>query len=200
MGSHSKLTFTTLSTNSADNKLTIFFWENRIYLQWRQFAWHVKAYFLEKLRIIIFCTNVKYFCIYPKYSDTWNPYHTCSKISTSTIYYPLLYQEIARWVKNSADPDEIPHSAASHLGLHFLLRPVHSAYTHQAYLLHKFIDIFSYFRTKNVFYDIVAEILLRKVLDDDSRIISSVLHKNISCGYSLEAPCWGVHVLIRSTL
>ena len=146
-GRSQQVTFTTLSTNSADNKLTIFFWENRICLQWRQFAWHVKAYFLEKLRIIIFCTNVKYFCIYPKYSDTWNPYHTCSKISTSTIYYPLLCQKIARWVKNSDDPDCV----ASHQGLHFLLRPVYSAYTHQAYLLHKFIDIFSYFRTKKCF-------------------------------------------------
>ena len=57
--------FTTLSTNSAGNKLVIFFlffWENRIWLfmqivsthanclQWRQFAWNVKFCFLRKIR------------------------------------------------------------------------------------------------------------------------------------------------------
>ena len=32
--------------------------------------------------------------------------------------------KFAGWVANSVDPDEMLHSAASHLGLHFLLRPV----------------------------------------------------------------------------
>ena len=62
--------------------------------------------------------------IYPKYSDTSTPYHTCSKIWTSSIYYLMLYLKIAGWVANSVDPDETPLSAASHLGLHCLLRPV----------------------------------------------------------------------------
>ena len=54
-----------------------------------------------------------------KYSDTSTPYHTCSKNWTSTIYYQMLCLKIAGWVA-----DEIPNSAASHLGLHCLLRPV----------------------------------------------------------------------------
>ena len=32
--------------------------------------------------------------------------------------------KISGWVANSVDPDEMPRSAASHLGLHCLLRPV----------------------------------------------------------------------------
>ena len=62
--------------------------------------------------------------IYPKYSDTSTPYHICSKIWTSTIHYPKLCLKIAGWVANSVDPDETPRSAASHLGLYCLLRPV----------------------------------------------------------------------------
>ena len=36
----------------------------------------------------------------------------------------MLCQNISGWVANSVGPDEIPHSVASHLGLHCLLRPV----------------------------------------------------------------------------
>ena len=63
------------------------------------------------------------YCIYPKYLDTSIPYHTCSKIWTSTIYYPKLCLKIAGWVANSVDSDEMLHSAASHLSLYCLLRP-----------------------------------------------------------------------------
>ena len=66
---------------------------------------------------------IKYL-FYPKYSDTSTPYHICSKIWTRTIHYPMLCLKIAGWVANSVDPDETPHSAASHLGLYCLLRPV----------------------------------------------------------------------------
>ena len=52
------------------------------------------------------------------------PHHTCSKIWTSTIYYPMLCLKIAEWVTNRVDLDETPRSAASHLGLHCLFRPV----------------------------------------------------------------------------
>ena len=62
--------------------------------------------------------------IYLKYSNTSTIYNTSSKIWTSTIYYPMLCLKIAGWVANSVDPDEMPHSAASHLGLHCLLKPV----------------------------------------------------------------------------
>ena len=48
----------------------------------------------------------------------------CSNIWTSTSHYPMLCLKIAGWVANSVDPDETPHSAASHLGLNCLLRPV----------------------------------------------------------------------------
>ena len=47
-----------------------------------------------------------------------------SKIWTSKIYYPMLCLKIAGWVANSIDTDEMPYSAASHLGLQCLLRPV----------------------------------------------------------------------------
>ena len=36
----------------------------------------------------------------------------------------MLCLKIAGWVANSVDSDETPPSAASHLGLHCLLRPV----------------------------------------------------------------------------
>ena len=61
---------------------------------------------------------------YRIYPDTSTPYHICSKIWTSTIYYPMLYLKTAGWVANSVDPDETPRSAASHLGLYCLLSPV----------------------------------------------------------------------------
>ena len=40
----------------------------------------------------------------------------------STIYFPMLCLKIAAWVANSVDPDEMSHSAVSHLGLHCLHR------------------------------------------------------------------------------
>ena len=53
------------------------------------------------------------------------PYHTCSNIWTSTIYYlKMLCLKIAGWVANSVDPDEMQCFASSYLGLHCLLRPV----------------------------------------------------------------------------
>ena len=63
-------------------------------------------------------------CIYPKYLGSSTSYHICSKIWTCTIYYLKLCLKIAGWVANSVDPDEMLHSAASHLGLHCLLRPL----------------------------------------------------------------------------
>ena len=51
-----------------------------------------------------------YYSIYHKYSDTSTPYNTCSKIWTITIYYAV--SKNCRWVANSVDPDETPHSAA----------------------------------------------------------------------------------------
>ena len=36
----------------------------------------------------------------------------------------MLCLEIAEWVAHSVGPDETPHSAASHLGLHCLRMPV----------------------------------------------------------------------------
>ena len=96
--------------------------------------WHVIIFIFLKILIpptLHVCrkfsrhwTVNKRYCIYPKYSDTSTPYHTCSKIWTCTIYYLLLCQKIAGWVANSVDFDEMPHSVASQLGLHYLLSPV----------------------------------------------------------------------------
>ena len=60
--------------------------------------------------------------IYPKYSDISTTFHTYSTIWTST--WIIYYLKIAGWVANIVDPDETPQFAASHLGLHCLLRPV----------------------------------------------------------------------------
>ena len=62
--------------------------------------------------------------IYTLSIRTPTAYHTCSKIWTSTIYYPMFCLKIAGWVANSVDPDEMQHSAASHLALHCLLWPI----------------------------------------------------------------------------
>ena len=56
-----------------------------------------------------------------KYSTTSTPYHTCYKIWTSTIYYPMMCLKIVRWVANRVDSDEMPLSEASHLVLHCFL-------------------------------------------------------------------------------
>ena len=75
-------------------------------------------------------TVLKALFIYPSYSDTSTPNHTCSKILTSTIYYPMCLK-IAGRVANRPDsegmphdPNETMHSVASHPGLHCLLSPV----------------------------------------------------------------------------
>ena len=67
---------------------------------------------------------IKGYHIYPKYSDTSAPNHTFSKSWTITIFYPILCLNIAGGLTISVDPDETSLSAASHLGLHCLLRPV----------------------------------------------------------------------------
>ena len=84
---------------------------------------HMIQYFQSNWNWYKICVKVLLYRIYPKFSDTSTPYHTCSKILTSTIYYQM-YLKIAGWVANNVDSDEIPHSAVSHLGLHYLLRPV----------------------------------------------------------------------------
>ena len=101
--------------NSLRNKKNIYFLvETKHHLMQR-------SYFCRRKYNSIY--NSKY-RIYPKYSVTSTPYHICSKIWTSTIHYPMLCLKNAGWVANSVDPDEMPRSAASHLGLYCLLRPV----------------------------------------------------------------------------
>ena len=48
--------------------------------------------------------NLDKYIIYPKYSDTSTPYHTSSKIWTSTIYDSVLCLKIVGYVANSVDP------------------------------------------------------------------------------------------------
>ena len=66
------------------------------------------------VNVLVFFVVV-FFHIYPKYLDTSSPYHTCSKIWTSTIYYLMLCLKIAGCVASSVDPDETQCSAASQL-------------------------------------------------------------------------------------
>ena len=47
---------------------------------------------------------------------------------------PKLCLKVAEWVANSVDPDEMPHFAASHLGLHCLLRPL-AKYVQKKYII-----------------------------------------------------------------
>ena len=49
------------------------------------------------------------------------PYLACPK-SLTILFYLLLKTD--GWVANSVDPDQMPHTVASDLGLHCLLRPV----------------------------------------------------------------------------
>ena len=58
---------------------------------------------------------------YPKYSDILS-HRTCSEILISPPYYRLMDLEVAKWVTNSVDPDQMPHSA-SDLGLQHLGGP-----------------------------------------------------------------------------
>ena len=90
-------------------------------------VWHIHhqgVHMVEPFKYSSTCKVGMLYCIYPKYLDTSTPYHICSKIWTSTIHYPMLCLKIAGRVANSVDPDETPRSAASHLGLYCLLRPV----------------------------------------------------------------------------
>ena len=47
-----------------------------------------------------------------------------SPILNSAILLPLMCIKTAKWVANSVDPDQMPHSVASKLGLQYLLRHV----------------------------------------------------------------------------
>ena len=49
--------------------------------------------------------------------------HTCPKIWNSSCYYLLMCLKYC-CMANSVDPDQMPHSVASHLGLHCLQRPI----------------------------------------------------------------------------
>ena len=107
---------------------------DRIIGYYRMYEWRAKAPMVQCIYWNLSSANeTRSLCkiighwkyhIYPKYSDTSTPYHICSKIWTSTIHYQMLCLKIAGWVANNVDPDETPHSAASHLGLYCLLRPV----------------------------------------------------------------------------
>ena len=105
--------------------LELWYWEgqasaNRVVAtKFSIWSWSAVCYSFSSLN-----TSTWKYHIYPKYSDTSTPYHICSKIWTSTIHYRMLCLKIAGWVANSVDPDETPHSAASHLDLYCLLRPV----------------------------------------------------------------------------
>ena len=57
-----------------------------------------------------------------KYWDNLPLYHTYPKLCTSLFYYLL---NIAGYVANSVDPDQMLHSAASDQGLYCLLMPIY---------------------------------------------------------------------------
>ena len=79
--------------------------------------------------------------MYPTYSDTSTPYHTCSKICAGTIYYPMLSLKNARWVANSVDPAKTPRSAPLILVVH----PVYSGLSVQIHTVNTSYDNSMYF-------------------------------------------------------
>ena len=70
------------------------------------------CYLFANNQLFDFC--VLHYRIYPKDSDTLTVYHSCSKIWTGMIYYPILCLKVHGWVAYSVDPDETPHSVTSH--------------------------------------------------------------------------------------
>ena len=60
----------------------------------------VLPFLVEIVPYLELCIGVHFCClklgygIYPKYLDTSTPYHTCSKILTSRIYYPDIMSKI----------------------------------------------------------------------------------------------------------
>ena len=128
--------------------------------------------------------------IYPKYSDTSTPYHTCSKIWTSAIYYSMLCLKIAEWVANSVDPDESPRSAATHLGLHRLLMPVctntygkHSIPSRDEFksMLFSFFFFFFFFFFIYITYNLYQ---------DNLSVISCVIHISRIFHVTISWPCF----------
>ena len=104
------------------------FWPRLCLGEWNVLIWSLSFGLLFYVTTIVWFRAVIY-TNYPINPST--PYHICSKIWTSTICYPILC--LAGWVANSVDPDETPrsaasydtpHSVASHLSLHCLIRPV----------------------------------------------------------------------------
>ena len=103
------------------------------------------------------------------------------------------YLKISRWVANSVDPDETPHSVASHLGLHCLLRPVcqltYGKYSilglaclYMAYW--PFFFFFFFFELKILWFRLVCKPQLRGMF-----ICSFLLvNENKQCWYSLKLP------------
>ena len=65
--------------------------------------------------------NMKYH-VYPKYWDTLTliPYYACPKLEQVHFTYLLICLKTDGWGANSVDPDQMPHVAASDLGLHCL--------------------------------------------------------------------------------
>ena len=59
--------------------------------------------------------------IYPNFWHTLTPNRNCPKILTSSFYYLWMYLKTAGGVANSVDPDQMPYSVTSDLGLHCLL-------------------------------------------------------------------------------
>ena len=67
--------------------------------------------------------SIESYRIFTKYWNTLFPYHTCPKIFDCQ----LIHLGNAGRVANSAETNQMPHSAASDLGLHCLLRPLCSS-------------------------------------------------------------------------
>ena len=79
---------------------------------------------LDQFSTIFSCMLFVRHYIFPKYLDTLTILTILVLNLNKYNLLPNVVSKIAGWVANSVDPDEMLQNAASHLGLHSLLRPV----------------------------------------------------------------------------
>ena len=98
-----------------------------------------------------------YYRIYPKYWDTLTIYDTCPNCWNSPFWYLFLCLKYCCVCKaNSVDPDQMPHSVASDLGLHCLQKPIcPSTYSYYGIIL-PFLRIFKVGRPVSSLHTFIA--------------------------------------------
>ena len=84
----------------------------------------VSIFLTSPLKHMLWVITRSTYHIYPKYWDTLSTYHTCPNIGYRPLYHLLTCLSMLVCMENSVDPDQMPHSEASDLGLHCLQRTI----------------------------------------------------------------------------